>query len=134
MTLGALSPGALLSTAFAASLFALFFDWRGRLVRRLGAGHDRTPRAARGAHEEITMAATAPTHHHDVDDVLEASFPASDPPAWTPGMARLTPPSDRRRAAGRRPGGSASPHATVARATGAPSTSTDIGGWHVRHA
>ncbi len=26
-----------------------------------------------------------------IDDVLAGSFPASDPPAWTPGMARLGP-------------------------------------------
>ena len=35
MTLYALRPEALVATAFMASLFALFFDWRGRLVRRL---------------------------------------------------------------------------------------------------
>lgn len=26
-----------------------------------------------------------------IDDVLEGTFPASDPPAWTPGMARPAP-------------------------------------------
>ena len=30
----------------------------------------------------------------DIDDVLADSFPASDPPAWTPGVARLTPRRD----------------------------------------
>jgi hypothetical protein len=29
---------------------------------------------------------------YDIDDTLADSFPASDPPAWTPGIARLTPP------------------------------------------
>ena len=29
--------------------------------------------------------------HYDIDDVLADTFPASDPPSWTPGMARPTP-------------------------------------------
>lgn len=36
------------------------------------------------------MAATALTHY-DIDAVLADSFPASDPPAWTLGVARPTP-------------------------------------------
>lgn len=28
-----------------------------------------------------------------IDDVLLGSFPASDPPAWSPGIARVAPPS-----------------------------------------
>jgi hypothetical protein len=31
-----------------------------------------------------------------IDDVLAATFPASDPPAWTPGMARPAPEIARR--------------------------------------
>lgn len=29
---------------------------------------------------------------YDIDEVLADSFPASDPPAWTPGIARTAPP------------------------------------------
>jgi hypothetical protein len=29
-----------------------------------------------------------------IDEVLADSFPASDPPSWTPGVARLDPTSD----------------------------------------
>ena len=31
-----------------------------------------------------------------IDDALAGTFPASDPPAWTPGMARPAPEIDRR--------------------------------------
>lgn len=36
------------------------------------------------------MAATVLTYD-DIDDVLADTFPASDPPAWTPGIARPAP-------------------------------------------
>ena len=32
--------------------------------------------------------------YDDIDDVLADTFPASDPPAWTPGVARLMPEVD----------------------------------------
>lgn len=50
MTLNALRPGALVAAAFMASIFALFFDWRGRLVRRL--------RADQGDHRASDIAHT----------------------------------------------------------------------------
>lgn len=40
MTLNALRAWALVATAFMASIFALFFDWRGRFVRRLRTDKD----------------------------------------------------------------------------------------------
>ena len=36
------------------------------------------------------MAGTVLTYY-DIDDVLADTFPASDPPAWTPGIARPAP-------------------------------------------
>jgi hypothetical protein len=38
-----------------------------------------------------------------IDDVLIGTFPASDPPAWTPGMARPAPAPAERRADDRSP-------------------------------
>jgi hypothetical protein len=52
--------------------------------------------------EEIAAADTALTDR-DVDDVLEESFPASDPPAWTPAIARPTPRPDGRTMVNRPP-------------------------------
>lgn len=40
MTLTALRLEALIATAFLASMYAVFFNWRGRLVRRLRTDHD----------------------------------------------------------------------------------------------
>lgn len=40
-----------------------------------------------------TMFASGPRLERElaIDDALEASFPASDPPAWNPGLARVVP-------------------------------------------
>jgi hypothetical protein len=40
MTLSALKPAALFAAAFVASIFAVFLDWRGRLLRRLRTDRD----------------------------------------------------------------------------------------------
>jgi hypothetical protein len=32
-----------------------------------------------------------PAAERAIDDVLEDSFPASDPPSWNPGVARVKP-------------------------------------------
>ena len=44
-------------------------------------------------HMTQTMFASGPRLERElaIDDALEASFPASDPPAWNPGLARVVP-------------------------------------------
>ena len=52
--------------------------------------------ARRHVREDVT--ATRLAAERAIDDALEDSFPASDPPSWTPGVARVDPTSAGRRA------------------------------------
>ena len=50
-------------------------------------------RALTGAASSTSTDAVNPRRANWIDDVLADSFPASDPPSWTPGMARPVPKS-----------------------------------------
>ena len=50
-------------------------------------------RALPGAASSTSTDAVNPRRANWIDDVLADSFPASDPPSWTPGMARPVPKS-----------------------------------------
>jgi hypothetical protein len=85
----ALRPIALFATASMATLLAVFLDWRRRFVRRLTTGPSPGGGGSDGSRTDEQVRPAPMTY--EIDDALADSFPASDPPAWTPGVARLTP-------------------------------------------
>jgi hypothetical protein len=85
----ALRPIVLFATASTATMLAVFLDWRRRFVRRLTTGP--APRGGDGEGERTGHDVRPAPMTQEIDDALEDSFPASDPPAWTPGIARLIP-------------------------------------------
>ena len=86
----ALRSAAVVATASTATLFTLFLEWRGRVVRRITGESAGLRRAGEEPRADDDLTPPEMTSH-EIDDALADSFPASDPPAWTPGVARLTP-------------------------------------------
>src|SRR6185369_11615213 len=66
----------------------------GGRVERHSSAFCRAHRPAGGAHGKMPTNAFQLDHHaraNWIDEVLADSFPASDPPSWTPGIATLSP-------------------------------------------
>ena len=81
-----------ISTAIVAALLVVYFDWI-RLERTNCVAEPwlRVTRTGRPRTRNRTLRKNRLAAERVIDDVLADSFPASDPPSWNAGVARLEP-------------------------------------------